>query len=113
MPFPVGLLLKVDGQVKDRAEFFDIAGIFLFQGHVATGLQAFAAHLGHDVFHTLAGFEIMDPVFKGLNEHLQAKSGPVGQEMHIDGRIRLDEVNVCILVHGGVGGNGGVDGHEG
>ncbi|EKD34257.1 MAG: hypothetical protein ACD_75C02418G0006 [uncultured bacterium] len=113
MPFPVILLLHIDGHVENGTEFFDIPRLFFFQMQVSPSLQPFAVDLGHDIFHALARFQIMSALDEGFDEHFQAEAGAIGDQMHVNGRIGLDEGDVAGFSGGTVGGDGGMDGHEG
>ena len=112
MPFAIVFLLHVHGQVEHRAQFLDISCFLLLKGEVAAGLQAAAVDLGHDILDSLAGLEIVAALDKGLDEHLQAKAGAIGDEVHVDGGVGLDEGDVAGAA-AAVGGDGRMHGHEG
>ena len=103
MPFPVIFLFQIHGQIQYGAKLFYILGLFLFLRQVSFGLQPFSFNFSHDVFHTLAGFEIMSSFGKGLDEHLQSKPGSVWNQMNINSRISFNKGDIARSVAGVIG----------
>ena len=112
VPFPFLLLFEINGQVKNRAGFFNFAGLLFFKAQVASGLQSVPTNFGDDVFYTLPRFEIMAPVYKGFDKHLQSKTSAIGEKVHIDSGVRLNLFNMGIVFTVGISCNGRMDGHK-
>ena len=56
MPFPLILLLHINGQVKNGAALFDFTGFFFFKKEITTGLKTPTIDLGHEIRHPGTGF---------------------------------------------------------